>query len=307
MDTLSRLVDSKMSLEKETTRHKIRMSHLKLQGRTCEDTAKVLEMLLGVESFLDIRIADLLKQHPAYPWFSRIKGVGNENIAKCIGPIRIKPEKGYRKDKETKKIELVDLPFASTISGVWSYSGWGLDEDHKAPKPKEGQPLSYNKQLRTMWWRLGTALLQAGLRQKCSKCGKLVGQKSVEEHILKVHPNQSAEFSTAGTTWFSNYYLREKAKDIERWLNNGGKIVPATKLPKDSKGKRYEPPGTMSEGHIHNRALRKMIKMVQAGLFLVWREAEGLPPTKPYAIDKLGHDSMIYPWEMVDSPSQKPE
>jgi len=40
MDTLSRLVDSKMSIEKETTRLKIRMTHLKLQGRTCEDTAK---------------------------------------------------------------------------------------------------------------------------------------------------------------------------------------------------------------------------------------------------------------------------
>ena len=298
MDTLSRLVDSKMSIEKETTRLKIRMTHLKLQGRTCEDTAKVSEMLLGVESFLDKRIADLLKQHPAYPWFSKIKGVGPENIGKCIGPIRIKPEKGYRKIKKTKKIELVDLPFASTISGVWSYSGMGLDENHKAPKPKEGEPLPYNKELRTMWWRLGSALLQAGLRQKCSKCGKLVGQKSTKEHSRKNH--HGAEFITIGTTWFSNYYLREKAKDIEQWLNKGGKIVPATKLPKDAKGKRYEPPGTMSEGHIHNRALRKMIKMAQAGLFLAWREAEGLPPTRPYAIDKLGHDSMIYHWEMVD-------
>lgn len=300
MDTLSRLVDSKMSVEKETTRLKIRLSHLKLQGRTCEDTAKVLEMLLGVESFLDIRIADLLKQHPAYPWFSKIKGVGHENMAKCIGPIRIKPSKGYRKNKETKKIELVDLPFASTISGVWSYSGMGLDEDHKVQKPKEGQPLPYNKELRTMWWRLGSSLLQAGLRQKCSKCGKLVGQKATKAGSPNEHKCKGAEFITVATTWFSKYYLKEKSKDTEQWLNKGGKIVPATQLPKDAEGKRYEPPGTMSEGHIHNRALRKMIKMVQAGLFLVWREAEGLPPTKPYAIDKLGHDSMIYPWEMVD-------
>lgn len=300
MDTLSRIVDSKMAVEKETTRHKIRLSHLKLQGRTCEDTATVLEMLLGVESFLDKRIAALLKQHPGYPWFSKIKGVGPENIAKCIGPIRVKPESGYRKNKKTNKVELVPLPFAATISGVWAYTGMGLDKDHKAPKPKEGEPLPYNKELRSMWWRLGKSLLQVGIRQKCSKCGKLVGQKSMEEHSRKDHPHHGTEFSTVGTTWFSNYYLKEKAKSIEEFLNKGWKIVPAAQLPKNEKGKRYEAPGIISDGHIHNRALRKMIKMFQAGLVLVWREAEGLPPTKPYAIDKLGHDSMIYPWEMVD-------
>jgi len=299
MDTLSRLVDSKMSVEKETTRHKIRLSHLKLQGRTCEDTAKVLEMLQGVESFLDKRIADLLKQHPAYPWFSKVKGVGPENIAKCIGPIRIKPESGYRKNKETNKVELVLLPFATTISGVWSYTGMGMDKDHKAPKPKEGEPLPYNKELRTMWWRLGGSLLKAGLRQKCSKCGKLIGQKSIEAHNRKNHRHR-AKFRTVGITWFSNYYLKEKSKGTEQFLNKGWRIVPAAQLPKNEKGKRYESPGIISEGHIHNRALRKMIKIFQAGLVLVWREAEGLPPTKPYAIDKLGHDSMIDPWEMID-------
>jgi hypothetical protein len=295
MDTLSRLVNSELAIEKERIRCDIRLVHLKLQDKTCEDTAEVRDKLLGVEHWIEERIAVLIKNHPAYPWFSRVKGVGPENIAKCIGPLRIKPEQGYRKNIKTKKLELVDLPFADTISDIWAFSGVGLDKDGKAMKPKEGEVLHYNKELRSMWWRLATSLLKTGLRQQCSVCGKLIGQTGIERHDCK-----DAEFSTVATTEFSRYYLAQKNKEVQQFLNKGWKIVSATDLPKDKNGKRYEPEGIISEGHIHNRALRKMIKLFQACLFLVWRAAEGLPPTKPYAIDKLGHDSMIDPWKMVD-------
>lgn len=295
MDTLSRLVDSKLAVERETTRLKIRLSHLKLQNRTCEDTENVLAKLLGVEDYIDERVGALVKQHPAYPWFSKVKGIGPENIGKCLGPIRIKPEQGYRKNIKTKKLELVDLPYATTISDVWAFSGYGLNGEGKAMKPKEGEVLHYNKELRSMWWRLGSSILKASLRQECSKCGKLIGQVTTERHEC-----EGAEFTTMATSRFGQYYLNQKAKEIQRFLNKGGKIIPASELPKDKNDKKYEPDGVMSEGHIHNRALRKMIKLFQACLFLIWREAEGLPPTKPYAIDVLGHDSLIKPWEMVD-------
>lgn len=305
MDTLSRLDDAEKAIEKERVRHDIRLAHLKLQGKTCEDTAKVRDMLLEVEHWIEGRIAVLIKGHPAYPWFSRVKGVGPENIAKCIGPLRIKPEKAYRKNKETQKLELVDLPYAATISGVWSFSGMAPDKDGKAMRPKEGEVLPYNKELRSMWWRLGSSILKAGLRQKCSKCGQLIGQATIKKMELgkvEEHKCKGAKFTTVATTRFANYYLVQKDKETQRFLNNGGKIVPASELPKNEKAKKYEPDGVMSEGHIHNRALRKMIKLFQGCLFLVWREAEGLPPTKPYAIDKLHHNSYIDPWSLIDQP-----
>ena len=56
----------------------------------------------------------------------------------------------------------------------------------------------------------------------------------------------------------------------------------------------------IAEGHVHNQAMRKMVKLFLACLWLTWREAEGLPVAKPYAIDQLGHDSYIAPWDMVD-------
>jgi len=294
MNTLSLLEDSKRTVERETTRLRIRLSHLKLQNREDEETKKILEKLIPVEEYIDGRIATTIKQHPAYPWFSKVRGIGPENIAKCLGPIRIKPEQGYRKNG-TGKLELVDLPYATTISAVWSFSGFGLDQDGKAMKPTQGEVLHYNKELRSLWWRLGSSILKAGLRQKCSKCGQLIGQAGIEEHKCK-----RARFRTVATSAFARYYLKQKDREIAQCLNRGWKIVPATELPKDKDGKKYEPDGMISEGHVHNRAMRKMIKLFQACLFLVWREAEGLPPTKPYAIDILGHDSLIDPWSLVD-------
>ncbi|GAJ19172.1 unnamed protein product [marine sediment metagenome] len=53
-------------------------------------------------------------------------------------------------------------------------------------------------------------------------------------------------------------------------------------------------------GHLDAMAVRKMIKLFLACLWLVWREAEGLPTRSPYAIEKQGHSSVISPWEMTD-------
>jgi len=47
--------------------------------------------------------------------------------------------------------------------------------------------------------------------------------------------------------------------------------------------------------HIHLMALRKMIKVFLCHLWVRWREIEGLPVSKPYAIDKLGHKGYIEP------------
>ncbi len=43
-----------------------------------------------------------------------------------------------------------------------------------------------------------------------------------------------------------------------------------------------------------------MVKLFLACLWLVWREAEGLPSRSPYAIEKKGHSTVISPWEMID-------
>ena len=241
MDRLTILVDATLAIEKQRVASEVRQSHLALQGRSDPETDELHRRIKDLEDYIDGRIADLLKTHPAYPWFSKVKGIGKENIGKVVGQVNIER--------------------ATTISALWKFAGFSV-ENGKAPKRAKGEKLSYNSQLRSMCWRLGSSLLRAR--------GK-----------------------------FYDYYLAQKAAYVQRYENQGRAIVPATALPK-IEGKKQETDSVISEGHVHNQALRKMIKLFLACLWLTWREAEGLPVTKPYAIDKLGHDSFIDPWEMVD-------
>ena len=77
-------------------------------------------------------------------------------------------------------------------------------------------------------------------------------------------------------------------------------ITPCCDKQQIEKKLRQEPPGVIWIGHLDAMAVRKMIKLFLACLWLVWREAEGLPTRSPYAIEKKGHSTMISPWEMVD-------
>jgi len=47
--------------------------------------------------------------------------------------------------------------------------------------------------------------------------------------------------------------------------------------------------------HVHLMALRKMVKIFLQHLWVRWRETEGLPVSRPYAIDRLGHAEYIPP------------
>lgn len=238
---LNALVDAQLMIERLRISTQIRQTHLGLQKRHDPETDALLIEINNLEKYIDGRVANLVKAHPAYPWFSRVKGIGNENIAKVIG--------------------LVDIERASTISALWKFAGYAVEDGH-APKKTKGEKLSYNSRLRSMSWRLGGSLLK-------------------------------------GKGCFYDYYLAQKERYVQRFTNEGKEIVPAAQLPKVN-GKKQESDKYISDGHIHNMALRKTIKLFLACLWLTWREFEGLSVTMPYAIEQLKHDSFIDPWKMID-------
>ena len=47
--------------------------------------------------------------------------------------------------------------------------------------------------------------------------------------------------------------------------------------------------------HAHRRAIRKMMKIFLSHLWIKWRTVEGLPVSKPYVIERLGHQHFIEP------------
>lgn len=319
MDQFNALENAITSIEKTCTSLKIRKSHLKLQGRSDPVTDELLAKTEELKEYAVCRAADQLKEHPAYPWFSRILGVGRENIGKCLGPVRVKPadefvciKKGCKyfvlKNGQTIpplcpkcKTQMIDPPYANTPSGLHKFAGNAV-EDGKSPKRTPGVKSSYNSHLRSMFWRLMGSILKAGLRQKCLKCGAIVGQgtldKEENEGLCPKCKNDS--FETIAISKFAQKYLNFKELYVSRFTAQGFTIVPAASLPINKEGKKYEPEGVISEGHIHNLANKRTVKLFQTCLWLVWRKAEGLPVTMPYVIDKLGHDSFIDPWEMVD-------
>lgn len=50
-----------------------------------------------------------------------------------------------------------------------------------------------------------------------------------------------------------------------------------------------------NDGHLHNMAKRKMIKIFLQHVWVKWRECEGLPVSNPYVQDILGHTNIIGP------------
>ncbi len=282
------LVQAGLEIEKLRVAAMVRQAHLERMSRKDPETEQLIAVLLPVEEWVDGRVAELLKAHPAYHWFSRVKGVGGENIGKVVGLIEAFgryydigdswiPSFVNRVPEEYQVIEggktvtkvgvwVEGIERLPTISALSKYSGFDV-RNGKAPARAKGSLTTYNSRLRSMCWSLGSSLLRAK--------GK-----------------------------YYEYYQAQKDRYTHRYLAEGKQIVPATALPK-VEGKKRETDAFISEGHVHNQALRKMIKLFLSGLWLTWREAEGLPVTKPYAIEQLGHDSFIDPWEMVDRPEKK--
>ena len=85
---------------------------------------------------------------------------------------------------------------------------------------------------------------------------------------------------------YYHYYQEMKVMYERRYE---GRIVKA------KKGESV-PAGMITIKHIHNMALRRMIKIFLSHLWEVWREAEGLAVSAPYAIDRLGYVTPIEPF-----------
>lgn len=229
------------------------------------ETDELHKRILLLELYVDGRIADRVPSHPAYYWFSRVRGVGKENIAKVIA--------------------LVNIRKANTISGLWKYCGYAPEDGHSARR-EPGVKLSYNSQLRSLCWRL------AGSLRKADGCFYEYYSQQKERYVrrftsegIKVLPTPPGKWAcvNCGQSW-------PRKVDIEFCCDNQTiqKVL------------RNEPEGVIWLGHLDAMAMRKMIKLFLACLWLTWREAEGLPLTKPYALDVLKHNSFIDPWTMVD-------
>lgn len=264
--SLNALVDAALTVERLRVGTKLRQVHLAKKGNIDPETDGLLVQLEELENYIDDRVGDIIEVHPAYPWFSLVKGIGRENIAKVIG--------------------LVDITKAQTISGLWMFAGLAPDESGRAMKRVKGQKLHYNSQLRSMCWRLGSSLKRA--------TGKFYDYyiREKEKYAKRFEGEGSSVLATPSGRWICSSCGQFWTKKVD--------ITPCCDNQTIVKKTKEEPEGVVWKGHLDMMAMRKMIKLFLGCLWLTWREGEGLPTRAPYVIERTEHQKIIQPWEMTD-------
>lgn len=122
----------------------------------------------------------------------------------------------------------------------------------------------------------GFSVTPDGKAEKCQR-----GVKSPYNRKLKgVCWNVADQFIRHYTPIYREIYDDEKERQ---------RLLHPEKIKVDGKW-RY------NDGHLHNRAWRKMVKMFLGHLWLQWRTFEGLPITEPYIFrEGSGHSQYVAP------------
>ena len=301
--------DASLTAEKPRIAAILRLEHLARTGRVSPDTEEFLKLLLKAEAFADDCLANYIISHPTWPWASRSKGVGKENYPKVTGLIekfgrhyevgdpmippyvKRQPE-NYLTEVKGKVVEkggiwVEGIERLETPSKERKYAGLNV-EDSKVPKRQAGQKLGFNIELRMANYRLGTSLLRAkGIWYYGSTAdGYSLGYEGLRKRIVERKGVQVVPTPRERTCLHCNIVVTEK-KTL--YCPQCGEKLSL----------KVEPPGFLFSGHLHLKAMREMMQDFNLCMWLVWRQALGLPITEPYSVAKLNHKP-IDPWKMVD-------
>ena len=301
--------DTALNIEKVRIAADLRLKHLARTKGVSPDTEEFLALCIKTEAFVDDRLATFIVSHPTWPWASRIKGVGKENYPKVVGLIekfgrhydigdpmipsyvRRQPE-SYLKEEKGKVVEKVGIwvegiERLETPSKERKYAGLNV-EDGEVPKRQAGHKLGFNIELRMANYRLGTSLLKAkGIWYHGStEDGYSLGYEGLRKRIVERKGVEVVPTPRERTCLRCNIVVTEK-KTL--YCPQCGEKLSL----------KVEPPGFLFTGHLHLKAMREMMQDFNLCMWLVWRQALGLPITEPYSVAKLNHKP-IDPWKMVD-------
>ena len=288
-----------LSTEKRRVALQVRLAHLAKNTRVDEHTMELLERTWELENFTDDRMKHLVLEHPAAPWFLRIEGWHLQSIAKIVGevemfgrwyplghamiPYEVKRDP-VKDDAGAQWIWVRGIERLMNASKFDKYAG--LTPDSKAVP---GELLPFNRQLRTYIFRLGHFGLMMGGGSKNSK---------YYQAFVEYKENRIAKLTAQG--------IRIRPTPTGRFCGvcAESKTVPKTTFTcpdcGTKLGKKEEPAGIMWQGHVHAQCFRWLCKLAMHHFWAVWREAEGLSAREPYAMQYLGHQKLILPYEMCD-------
>jgi hypothetical protein len=218
----------------------------------------IFENAQNFEKDLEKMISKQLKNHALYTqYLSRILGIGPMLSAGLISYID-------------------DIEKFKHVSSLWQYSGYGMNRFCKICKKPTFVEVEYET---------GKKAKKLHPIETCPECGadtipilqkRTTGYQSNWNDRLKVLAWKAGSSFVKQSAKNSKYRkLYDKIKSEERRLNPKRKKID---------GKIY-----YNDGHIHNRAMRKVVKIFFAHLWQTWRRQLGLEATEPYAKQLLGH------------------
>jgi len=320
--SLGMMVDIHIQVQKARVATGNRVAHLERASRTDRRVEVTHLYLQRVEEVLELLIASEWKAHPAHPWVSRISGCGDENAAKVIGIIEDTTFSGALYEdlravgavsekvegEETKWVPLTLADFKDrpaeleqeypalfrrrsgiyafdTISKLRRYAGLAVIDGQVERRRKGGGKIHYNSELRVMLWRLMTSLMRAGGKwyQKYLEDRRYYEWRIVERDGMAIRPTPPGRFCAQCQEEKQVPKTTHFCPDCDGLLS----------------GKK-EPPGIYWEGHVEAMARRRTIRLWLDCLWLVWREALGLPTRSPWIEEYGQHTGIISPREMVD-------
>ena len=154
----------------------------------------------------------------------------------------------------------IDVTKARTISAVWKFAGQAPGFDRRV----KGTTLPYNARLKVLCYKISDSFVKVSGNQK-SFYGRLYSEFKKEE----VQKNESGLLKGAA----------------QRELTSKKITKPEVRLKNEQ--------GRLTDGHVDNRARRRVVKIFLSHYWLRGREARGLPVPGPYSGDILGHSGMI--------------
>ena len=292
--------DAALGVEKVRVSSQVRLTHLGKRNMFCPQTDELRKRAAELEEWVDNRVAQLVESHPAAHWFNRVKGTGGEMIGKTLGLIQgfgrfyepsdpmippyVKREPVMTFVKKDEKFVEKPMVWVSAIerfptpSKLRKFAGLvpGL-------RKVAGKKLEYNDELKMMLWRLGGSFLKS--RNKYAQFYDRYKQyllDSFKGKGIKVVPTPLGRY----------------CKVCDKEVNM--KAALHCPICNEKLSLKQEPEGVIFEGHVHLMAQRRMMQLFLNHLWVVWREAEGLPLREPYPMEH-GHSGLITPEEMCDN------
>jgi hypothetical protein len=218
----------------------------------------IMENAKNFEKDIEKLIVNQLKNHALWTqYLSKIQGIGPLLAAGLIAYID-------------------DIEKFDHVSSLWQYSGYGMNRYCDECKKPTSVDVKYDT---------GKVAKKLHPFETCPVCnGKT--RSILQKRTSGYQSNWNDRLKVLGWKASSSFVKQSAAKSKYRKLYDKIKADEHRKNPtkKVVGGKTF-----FNDGHLHNRAMRKVSKIFFAHVWQTWRRQQGLEATEPYAKQLLGH------------------